>query len=147
MYSGVVPQQPPKILTPKSAWFCIYIVKSSGVISYSLVTGFGRPALALIIIGRLVHLDSSSMIGNNSLGPSEQFTPIASTPRPSRVNAIADIEQPVKVLPFSSKVMVHIIGRLEFSLAHNTADFNSYKSVIVSKTIKSASLPAEIISL
>ncbi len=64
--------------------------------------------------------------------------PMASAPRPVRVRAIAGTEQPVKVRPFSSKVMVQRTGRLVFSLAASRAARVSPRSVIVSMAIRSA---------
>ena len=53
----------------------------------------------------------------------------------------------MKVLLFSSNVIVTNTGKFEFSLAAKTAAFVSNKSVIVSITITSASFPARISSL
>ena len=114
---------------------------------YSFVLGSGSPALGFTTIGSLVHLLSVAITGSNSFGPSEQFTPSASTPSPLKVSAIDGIEQPVNVLWFISNVIVVIIGRSEFSFAARTAALHSSKSVIVSNTIRSASFPANIISL
>ena len=47
----------------------------------------------------------SLTVSYNSVGAREQFTPIASAPRAVSVTAIAEGEQPVKVLPFFSKVI------------------------------------------
>ena len=105
---------------------------------YRFVTGSGRPALGLTTTGRLVHLESSSITGSNSLGPSEQFTPSASTPSPAAVSANADIWQPVNVRIFSSKVIVVITGSELFSFAASTAALTSSRSVIVSNTTRSA---------
>ena len=44
---------------------------------------------------------SSSIVGNNSLGPREQFTPKASTPNPESVTATDLGSQPTNVLPSS----------------------------------------------
>ena len=120
---------------------------SSASTSYVFVTGSGKPAFAFTTIGKLVHLDISSTIGIKSFGPKEQFTPIASTPKPSSVRHMAETEQPVNVRLFSSNVIVVITGRLEFSFAAKTAAFVSNKSVIVSITIISASFAATTSSL
>ena len=95
--------------------------KSSGLTLYVLVTGSGRPAFGFTMMGTSVHLEISSTIGTRSLGPREQLTPSASTPRPQRVRHIAETEQPVKVRPFSSKVIVTKTGRSLFSFAARTA--------------------------
>ena len=88
--------------------------------------------------GRLVHFASSSITGSNSFGPSEQLTPIASTPSPDTVSAKADIWHPVNVRIFSSNVIVVIIGSELFSFAASTAALTSKRSVIVSNTTRSA---------
>ena len=113
---------------------------------YAPVTVSGRPAFGFRTIGSFVIAASSSTTGISSLGPSEQFTPIASTPSPPMVRASAETLHPVKVRLFSSKVIVVIIGSSEFSLAAITAAFSSSRSVMVSKTIRSAPLPALMIS-
>ena len=145
--SGLEPQQPPKHLISYFLKSFIISANSFAVTLYSLVLGSGSPALGLTTIGSLVHFERVAITGSNSLGPNEQFTPSASTPSPLKVSAIDGIEQPVNVLWFISNVIVIIIGRLEFSLAARTAALHSSKSVIVSKTIRSASFPANIISL
>ena len=64
--------------------------------------------------------------------------PMASAPSPVRVRAIAATEQPVKVRPPPSKVMVQRTGRLEFSLAASRAARASARSVIVSMAMRPA---------
>ncbi len=54
MYSGVVPQHPPRKLTPKSTKGKSSSANSFASMLYVPVLGSGRPALALTIIGRLV---------------------------------------------------------------------------------------------
>ena len=100
----------------------------------------GSPAFGFIISGRLVHFRSSSTIGSISTGPTEQFIPSAVTPSPSSVSAMAESEQPVKVLWSFSKLIVQKTGKSVCSLAASTAAFASFKSVIVS--MKTASAPA-----
>ena len=102
-----------------------YDANSSGVMSYVFVIGSGKPAFGFTTKGRLVHLESSPIIGKSSFGPREQFKPMAETPRPFNVIAIDGISQPVNVLLFSSKVIVTIIGLSEFSLAARTAALTS----------------------
>ena len=149
IYSGVVPQQPPSMETPIFTNSFMSFAKSSALRSYSPVLGSGRPALGLTIKGS----DDTSRIlftnGSSSLGPSEQFTPIASTPRLSSVMAMDSTSVPVKVLPFGSKVIVTQTGSFVFSLAASTPAFTSKRSVCVSSTRISApaSSPAVIISL
>ena len=75
-------------------------------------------------------------------GPREQFRPMASAPRPSRVRAMEATVQPVKVRPSASKDIVTSTGRLVASLAASRAALVSYKSVMVSMAIKSAPAPA-----
>ena len=136
--SGFVPQHPPNTLIPYFLKSFINSAKSFGPTLYSFVCGSGSPALGLTTTGRLVHFVTSSITGSNSFGPSEQLTPMASTPSPSRVSAIDGTIHPVNVLLFISNVIVHIIGRSEFSFAASTAAFTSSRSVIVSNTTRSA---------
>ena len=60
-----------------------------------------------------------------SLGPKEQFNPIALTPNPSIKLTNVSKLTPAKVRISASKVMVVKIFKLEFSLAARTAAFNS----------------------
>ncbi len=108
-------------LTPRGINAAALAANSSGPTRYSPVAGSGNPALALAIIGKVVHLDNSSISGLNSLGPIEQFIPMASAPRPSNVRAMEGIHVPVNVLRLSSNVMEQITGRSEFSLAASNA--------------------------
>ena len=146
--SGVVPQQPPNTLMPYLRRFFIICANSSGDTLYSLVTGSGSPAFGFTIIGRFVHSESFATTGSNSAGPNEQLTPSASTPSPLRVSAMDSIQQPVKVLWLISKVIVTATGKSECSFAASTAALHSSKSVMVSKTTRSApaALPASTIS-
>ena len=98
----------------------------------------GNPALACTITGIVALLIIFSTIGTNKSGPSEQFTPIASAPNPCNVTTILSGKHPVKLLPFSSKVIVQKTGKLVFSFAASNAALISYKSIIVSMTIISA---------
>ena len=75
--------------------------------------------------GKFVQRLSSSTMGAISLGPKEQFIPRASTPRPSRVRAMAGIPRPVNVRMLASNVMVHIMGKSEFSFTARIAAFAS----------------------
>ena len=98
--------------------------------------------------GRRVFSHSSFSSGASRSGPSEQFSPIASAPRPSSVRAMEATVQPVKVRPPASKDMVTNTGRWAASLAASRAALASYRSVMVSTTIKSAPAfaPASAIS-
>ena len=142
--SGVVPQHPPNTFIPYGSRIFIDSAKSAADRLYLLVLGSGSPALGLRTIGRLVQSASSFTTGSSSFGPREQLTPIASTPSPSRVNAIDCTDTPVNVLWFISNVIVTMTGRSEFSFAASTPALTSSRSVIVSNTMRSASLPAFI---
>ena len=77
--------------------------------------------MGLAITGSRVWLQSSRIRGASCTGPREQFKPMASAPRPSRVWAMEGMEQPAKVRPDSSKVMVTATGSRAFSLAASRA--------------------------
>ena len=79
----------------------------------------------------------SSIIGFNSFGPSEQFTPNASTPKPSTTFTNVKGSVPVKVRLFCSKVIVTKTGKSLFSFTASIAALTSYKSVIVSNNTTS----------
>ena len=72
------------------------------------------------------------------MGPSEQLMPTALAPRPRAVTPKLSTVQPVKVRPPASKLMLARMGRLEFSRAASSAALSSYRSVKVSKKIRSA---------
>ena len=140
IYSGVVPQQPPIILTPCEAISAIISENSSAstsniVLPFSLL---GRPALGTTATG----IDAFFIKSGTSLfictGPREQFIPSASTPSPSSIATIASISAPVISFALSSNTFVTIMGKSLFSLAAITAAFVSYESFIVSMTIRSA---------
>ena len=84
------------------------------------------------------------IIGFNSLGPKEQFTPNTSTPNPSTTFTKVNGSVPVKVLLFCSNVIVTKTGKSLFSLTAKIPAFTSYKSVIVSnKTASTSSLTSK----
>ena len=138
MYSGVVPQQPPKMVAPASRQARRARAKSSGSMWYRPSTGSGRPALGLAITGRRVFSHSSCTRGRRRSGPREQFRPMASAPNPSRVRAMEGMVQPVKVRPEASKDMVTKAGRPAASFTASRAALASYRSVMVSITARSA---------
>ena len=148
MKSGVVPQQPPRTVTPRAAASERASANSSGVIVYAPVAGSGRPAFGLRISGLSVQSASSRTSGISSAGPREQLKPIASTPRPSSVSAIAGTVTPRNVRPVASNVIVTQTGRRVCSFAASTAALTSYRSLIVSITTRSApaASPATTIS-
>ena len=127
MYSGVVPQQPPTTLTPLSTALLTQEAKSSADTSYTALPLklCGIPAFGINITGKEVALNNSSITGSNSFGPNEQLAPIASTPKPSNIHAIADADEPVISFPFSLYAFVTNIGRLLFSFAAITHAFVS----------------------
>ena len=125
IWSGVVPQHPPNMVTPASASFMALAAKSSGSTLYSLVTGSGSPAFGFAITGSEVREHILSRTGKSSSGPREQLTPIASAPIPSSTATMHSGETPVKVRIFDSKVIVTRTGLSEFSLAARTAALTS----------------------
>ena len=90
------------------------------------------------MMGLSVQRRSSRASATSSRGPTEQLKPMASTPSPSSVSAMAGTVTPVNVRPFSPKVMVTHTGRSVHSRAASTAAFTSYKSLMVSMTMRSA---------
>ena len=138
--SGFVPQHPPIIFAPIFTNLDAPLKNCSAVISYTASPHLihGKPAFACTITGIVALVSIFSTIGNNKSGPSEQLTPTASAPNPCNVTTILSGKHPVKLLPFSSKVIVQKTGRFVFSFAANKAAFISYKSIIVSITIISA---------
>ena len=75
MCPGVVPQQPPTMLTvPASAISRIAAAVSSGASSYSPIS-FGRPAFGWQLTAASVQEDTSATSGIMSLAPSEQLRP------------------------------------------------------------------------
>ena len=139
IYSGVVPQQPPRIVAPFWARDTIIFENSSEdrsntVFPFSIL---GSPALGLTKIGTEERRLNSSIIPSILSGPNEQFIPSASTPRPSSIAIIAAGSAPVISLPLSSYTLVTKTGSVLFSFAASTAAFVSRASFIVSIIIKS----------
>ena len=124
---SLVPQHPPIIDTPKSTNSFTPWKNSLAVILYTvwLFSITGKPAFAWTITGTFANSVIIFTIGKSCFGPREQFTPRASTPNPSIVATIASGKHPVKLLPFSSNVIVHITGRFVFSFAARTATLAS----------------------
>ena len=75
---------------------------------------------------------NASIIGYNSFGPKEQFTPMTSAPKPSNVLITISGVEPVRVLPDLSNVIVINTGLSLFSFTASKAALASYKSVKVS---------------
>ena len=76
MCSGVVPQQPPVILSqPLVAHSRMNAAVSDGNSSYSAIA-FGRPAFGCAETRQSAMRASSSMCGRNSFAPSAQLNPI-----------------------------------------------------------------------
>ena len=138
--SGFVPQHPPTIVAPIFTNSDTPSKNCSAVILYTVCpfSMSGSPALGCTITGTLALLIIFSTIGFNCSGPREQLTPTASAPKPCNVTTILSGKHPVKLLPFSSKVIVVNTGKSVFSLAASKAAFISYRSIIVSIIIKSA---------
>ena len=138
--SGVVPQQPPRMDTPRAVKGSICRANSSGSMSYAPVAGSGSPALGLTMMGLPVQERISWIRGRISAGPREQLMPMADTPSPSRVQAMLATVVPAKVRPEASKLMVTQMGSrfLLCSRAASTAARTSPRSVMVSKTTRSA---------
>ena len=86
----------------------------------------------------MAYFSISLTVGSSSFGPSEQFTPSASTPKDESATAAVFASVPRKVLPSLSKVMVAAIGKSEFSFAARIAALISSKSDMVSIIMRSA---------
>ena len=104
MYSGVVPQHPPRIVAPSFLISSIVATKSSGFTSKIVwpFTTFGSPAFGFTITGTEAASKSLFTVCNISFGPRLQFTPIAETPNPSSIQTIDSGVEPLKVLPSAS---------------------------------------------
>ena len=138
--SGVVPQHPPTTVAPISHALSIRSANSSGERSYTVLPSIicGSPALGLRMMGIDAHSTSLGKRLIIFLGPTEQFIPIASTPSPSSILTTASGSAPVRSLPSAPKAQVTNIGNDEFSFAASTAAFVSYRSLIVSISMRSA---------
>ena len=81
MWSGVVPQQPPMILTPAQSRRRAYCAMYSGEHRYMLrpSTRMGSPALGMALSGLVAYSIMRSTVSSVALGPTEQLRPIAST--------------------------------------------------------------------
>ena len=85
----------------------------------------GSPAFGFIKTGTEENSSNSFTMEESCLGPREQFTPSATTPRASNVITMDFTVAPKKVFPFSSKLIVATMGSFEFSFAAIMAAFNS----------------------
>ena len=134
MKSGVVPQQPPMTETPMATNFSVQAANSSSERSYTVFppTRRGRPLLGWTMTGSSVAANSLRTMGASSLGPSEQLTPSASTPSPSKSSATISGVEPVSVRPLPSKVAVANTGLSVCSLRASTHALSSYRSDKVS---------------
>ena len=120
IYSGAVPQQPPRMEAPASTRHAIPSAKASLSISYTVFPSpskAGRPAFGLAITGTDVASAIVRMISAILSGPVEQFAPTAEAPRLSSTTAAVFASVPYKVLPSASKVIVTITGRSQHSFA------------------------------
>ena len=121
--SGVVPQQPPAILTPSLIKSYIKLANSSGPTSKQVLPSrsTGKPALGLSTTGKLVNFNNWGNSFCIWAGPSPQLKPMASAPKPSTIKAAAATSPPVKSLPSISKVKVTTTGKSQFSFAAKIA--------------------------
>ena len=138
--AGVVPQQPPTMVTPASSMPATAAAYSSGPMSKTVwpSTTRGRPALAWTITGQLAHGSMRDASGATSAGPSEQLMPTAAAPSEESVSAATSGVVPRNVRPSSWKVIVTRAGRSEFSRTARRAALASARSAIVSMTKRSA---------
>ena len=137
IYSGPVPQQPPKIPAPALTNSFISRAKASASISYTVspwLLRLGIPALGLAITGIVTTLEMAAISPAIWSGPVEQLAPTAHAPSFSSVIAAVAGSVPNSVLPSGSKVRVAITGRLQVSFAAISAALVSCRLIIVSTT-------------
>ena len=148
MCSVVVPQQPPTMVTPKrstnSPSTSASGSGSSGKIVSPLGPCSGRPALGMQCTGTGLYSPRKRIASRMSSGPVEQFRPMASTRRASRVASTASMSVPSSILPplGSSETLVWIgtarPSVLNASRAPKTAALTSRMSWAVSMMMRSA---------
>src|SRR3989339_1658363 len=105
------------------------------VLSFSIT---GIPAFGITITGFLLSLKIFCAMGSIPAGPDEQLIEITSTPKDSRTTTAASGGVPNIVVPFSSYVMLAIIGNFVFSFIPIIAARISCRSEIVSMQRQSA---------
>ena len=134
MYSGAVPQQPPRMPPPTSAIDAVSRAKSSGPRSKTVRPSSirGMPALGLAISGMRAKGFIAAISSFIVCGPVEQLQPKASAPRLWSVSRALTASQPVIVRPPGSKVIVTMTGRSQTSRAASSAARASCRSNIVS---------------
>ena len=147
MKSGVVPQQPPRTVTPARTSGSRASQYSSTPTEYVVTpsTTEGRPALACTMTGRRDHGIMRMTSGATSAGPREQLMPMTSAPRADSVTAATSGVVPRNVRPSSPKVIVQKTGRSEFSRQASTAALASSRSAMVSTMKRSA--PASVAAM
>ena len=118
--------------------------KSSGPRSNTVCpsTERGRPAFGAAATGRLAAAAKRRAAGSISAGPSPQFRPRASTPRPSSSAVTLSGVPPVSIRAFSSKAAVAMTGRAQFSFAARTAAFSSSLIMALPPYLITITLPA-----
>ena len=123
MYSGVVPQHPPRITAPDSAISCIESAKSCGFTSKTVepFSSCGRPAFGFTMTGVLDTAVRRRTVSFICSGPRLQFRPSASTPSPSRSAAIASGDAPVKRWPVVSYAFDTKIGKSALPVSSRTS--------------------------
>ncbi len=106
MCSGVVPQQPPMILTPAHSRRRAYCAMYSGEQRYMLrpSTRVGSPALGMALMGLEENCIIRSMVSSVALGPTEQLRPMASTGQESISRVKVSVSVPPGRCPKSSMV-------------------------------------------
>ena len=147
MWSGVVPQQPPTIATPKRSTNSPRTLASGSGSSGKIVSPsgpwMGRPALGMQWIGNGEFSLRKRIASRMSSGPVEQFRPSTSTSRPVSVVRAESTSVPSSILPpLGSSVIDVWIGTvrptaLAASRAPNTAALTSRMSCAVSMMIRS----------
>ena len=103
-------------------------------------TRCGTPALGMALIGLEENSIIRSMVSSVALGPTEQFSPMASTGHASMVRVKVSVSVPPGRRPKSSMVTCATTGRLSpaTSRAANTASRSSSRLPKVSRISRSA---------
>ena len=100
---SVVPQHPPTMAAPAFTSATPAPANSSGVMRYTVFfpSSSGSPAFGFAMSGIVAYSAIFSTRGTISIGPAEQFTPIASTPRDCSTTTAVSGGVPNNVRPSS----------------------------------------------
>mmetsp|Transcript_5080 Transcript_5080/g.17048 ORF Transcript_5080/g.17048 Transcript_5080/m.17048 type:complete len:327 (-) Transcript_5080:769-1749(-) len=140
MWSGVVPQQPPRRLTrPRSANWRTSLAKASGVWSYPPIA-LGRPALGYECTWHVsAHPERACMKGSICVAPRAQLRPMQMGFACMTDTQKASVVCPESVRPDWStmvpEIMVGSRDRLEFSSQNSSMAYRAALALRVSKMV------------